>query len=108
MKAAMTSLALRSRSSRRVAALLCLGLFLLVQVFAASNALHNSLHADAASPGHHCVITLVSQGQLSPTNAFAGCLVIVLAFLFSSLLIHSAPVATFEHRLAPTRGPPRS
>ena len=104
---AMTWLALRSRNSRRVVALLCLALFLVLEVFAASSGLHHSLHADSAAPGHTCVLTLLAQGQLDVPAVGAASLVVVLGFLFSLPVFHAAAVSSFDYRLTPTRGPPR-
>jgi hypothetical protein len=107
MKAARTWFVSRSRNFRPLAALLCLGLFLLVEVFAASGSLHEKLHTDASAPGHHCVVTLLSQGQLDVSSGAIGCILVVLGFAFSLPWFYEAAVSSFDYQLAPSRGPPR-
>ena len=48
------------RASAAVATLLFLSLLAL----ASSSALHRALHADAQDAHHHCVITMLAQGQM--------------------------------------------
>jgi hypothetical protein len=108
MKAAATGFALPSRNSRRWWAAVCLALFLTLQLFAASSSLHRALHPDAAAPSHHCVITLLSQGQLNAPEVFTGCLVFVAALLFSRPSLHAIPASSFDYRLSPSRAPPVS
>jgi hypothetical protein len=107
MKATVTTLALRSRNIRRPAALLCLGLFFVLQIFSASGTLHQSLHNDAAAPGHHCVLTLFAQGHFSAPNVGSGLVAVFAAFLFSLPLLRAAVVASSDYKLSPSRAPPR-
>lgn len=107
VKAVGTWLTLRSRNSRRLAALLCLTLFLVLEIFAASSGLHHSLHADSTAPGHTCVLTLLAQGQFDVPAVGLTSFVVMLGFLFSLPAFHAATVSPFDYRLAPTRGPPR-
>lgn len=46
-----------------------LGLWLGLQVIGLASSLHTWLHPDQASPGHHCVVTLVSHGQVHQGTA---------------------------------------
>ncbi|MBC8094877.1 MAG: hypothetical protein H7Y43_03595 [Akkermansiaceae bacterium] len=108
MKEATIGLALRDGDSRRVAALLCLALFLVLQVFSASDLLHQCLHTDSATPGHSCVITLLGQGQVEVPPAAVACVVVMLGFLFLLPWLSSAHFHSFQFRLAPSRGPPRA
>ena len=107
MNETKTSLPSSLRNFRSLAALLCLGLFLLVEVFAASGSLHEKLHTDSSAPGHHCVVTLLSQGQLDVSSAAIGCVLVVLGFAFSLRWFYEAAVSAFDYRLTPGRGPPR-
>jgi hypothetical protein len=108
MKATATGFALPSRTSRRLWAAICLALFLTLQVFAASSSLHQAIHADAAAPSHHCVITLLSHGQLNAPEVFTGCLVFVAALLFLLPSRVATLSASFDYRLSPSRAPPVS
>jgi hypothetical protein len=96
----------RRRESRQLAALICLALFLVLKLFVVSEALHHSLHADAAAPDHHCAITLISQGQVAPPAVFPV-FVAVCGGMLLWLASHSTFVRTSrDFALAPTRGPP--
>jgi hypothetical protein len=107
MKAAMTWLALQNRGSRRVWALVCLVLFVTLQVFAASDILHKSVHADCATAGHHCVITLLADGQVNWVGSSAGLIALVALLLFSLPLLNAQAVSSADFLLAPSRAPPR-
>jgi len=107
MKAAAQWLALRNRGSPRWGALLCLALFLTLQCFATSGALHRVLHSDSAAPSHHCVITLLSQGQV--TADFVPVLILFAgALIFCLPRLHAIPLCASDCRLSPSRAPPRS
>ena len=106
MQAALSWLA-AVRRSRRMMAVLCLALFLPLQLVAASTLLHEMLHADAAAPGHHCVVTLIAQGQVD--SPVAGPLVVAAITALCLLLapLAAAPFVSTDLRLAPGRAPPR-
>jgi hypothetical protein len=108
MKAAATGFALPKRNSRRFGAVICLALFLTLQLFAASSSLHQAIHSDAAAPSHHCVITLVSQGQLNTPEVFTGSLLFVAALLFCLPSVHATLSSSIDYRLSPSRAPPVS
>jgi hypothetical protein len=108
MKAAATGFALPGRNPRRLGAAICLALFLTLQLFAASSSLHQAIHSDASAPSHHCVITLLSQGQLITPEVFTGGLVFVAALLFILPSLHATLSSSFDYRLSPSRGPPVS
>ena len=92
---------------RRLLAASAAGLVLLLAVLAASPALHEVLHADAAQPDHACAVTLFLQGVEAATAA----LVLLAAPLRRVLgaVREPAPVraAVPAYRLPPGRGPPR-
>ncbi|HUJ11854.1 MAG TPA: hypothetical protein VL171_17730 [Verrucomicrobiae bacterium] len=44
---------------------LIVGTILLVDLMAASPALHEVIHRDAGEPDHHCVVTLFAHGQVN-------------------------------------------
>jgi hypothetical protein len=91
---------------RPVAALLCLVLFLGLQVFAASSVLHKAIHHEAGTPDHHCVVTLLTQGHLG-TTAVSLALAALFAALLYCLPSFEAAFARFSfHRLPPGRAPP--
>ena len=108
MKEVLTCFALRNANIRRFGAGLCLALFLLLQLFAVSSSLHERIHADSSLPGHHCVITLVAQGDLSGPAALTGLGIIITAGFCLPLLHRVATLSSFDYRLSPSRAPPRS
>jgi len=96
-----------SLRARRIWALIGIALFLALQVFASSGALHKSLHAEADAPGHHCVITLLSQGQVSAPVVIGIWVAFAFASIFLLPLLQSAVTSSSDLRLAPGRAPPR-
>jgi hypothetical protein len=98
----------KGRGGRRCAAAVCLFLFLLLQVFGASRTLHDSIHPDAASPGHQCAITLLAKGQVSVASGGLTVVLAAVALLFCPLLFDPLFIASFPRRLPPGRGPPRA
>ena len=56
---------LRRRPFRAIGVVLLL-LFLVLVVFAASPELHQTIHSDANTAGHHCAISALSQGHFEP------------------------------------------
>ena len=107
MKTAATQIALHHRSSRPLWALLCLALFLSLQLFAGSGSFHRVLHSDASSPDHHCVITLITQGQVNVPVVLGIWLAFATTLIFSLPLLQATVRASFDLRLAPSRAPPR-
>lgn len=107
MKATMKALVLRNPAFRRHCAIVCLALFLFLQLFAASGPLHQAIHSDAGTPGHQCVITLLAHGQINSPN-FSQALVTFVAVLFALLpTLHSVFISSFAYRLSHSRAPPR-
>jgi hypothetical protein len=107
MKLAETRAGLPSRETLRMLAALSLALFVGLQIIAASTALHRSLHRDAGTSGHRCVITLLTQGQMTaPALAVGWALVTAVILRLTALPV--APVYSSDRRLSPPgRAPPR-
>jgi len=103
----MTLLAFCGRNSRRAWAVVCLALFLTVQIFAASGPLHQVIHPDAHSPQHQCVFTLFAHGQLDAAGAFPPLMAFVAVLCFLLPTLPSAVRSSFDYRLSPSRAPPR-
>ena len=80
--------------------------FLFLTTLAASPSLHHSIHPDASSPTHSCVIGLLAKGHLHSAPAvltaphgqslFGGVL----------LLQESAAVPSADYRFSSSRAPP--
>jgi hypothetical protein len=100
-------LALRNRVDRRILALFCLALFLTLQLFAASGTLHEAIHADANTPGHHCVVTLFAQGHVDSPAASAGSIALIATLLFCLRPAAPALFSSFDYRFSSSRAPPR-
>ena len=107
MNPANPQLALLNQPPRRLWAVICLALFLALQLFASSGALHQSLHADAGSPGHHCAVTLLTGGQLSAPMLPVLWIAFAAALLFSLPPRSSAARFPFDYRFSASRAPPR-
>ena len=90
-----------------MAALAGLVLFVALQVFAASGNLHKAIHSDATAPGHHCVITLLTHGQVNAPVVSGIWVAFVAALIFILPLVQSAVLSSFDYRLSPSRAPPR-
>ena len=108
MKTAAAKIALPNRSSRSLWALLFLALFLSLQLFASSGTMHRTIHSDANSPNHHCVLTLLTQGQVNGPVVLGLWLTFAAALIFSLPLLQAAVQSSLDLRLAPGRAPPRS
>ena len=107
MKTAANQIALPNRPSRPFWSLLFLALFLSLQLFAGSSSLHQAIHSDANSPNHHCVITLLTQGQVNVPVVTNLWLAFATALIFSLPLLQAAVESSLDLRLAPGRAPPR-
>ena len=93
--------------SRRRAASLMLGLFLLLQIFAVSDTLHRALHADACSPAHQCAITVLTQGHVASPGFILLLAVAVLGIQLFRASGREIALPSFDYSLAAVRGPPR-
>ena len=90
---------------RRFIALVCLVLFLALELFASAPALHKLIHSDAASADHSCAITLFSHGNVNAADTSVVVVVVVAAALFSLSILPSADIFTFR---LPSFSQPRS
>ncbi len=85
-----------------------IGMILLIDLMAASPALHELIHYDAGKPDHHCTVTLFAHGQVDS----AVCELVVPTV--SIRWIDTCPPATFAVvdpvvvLLPPGRAPPAS
>lgn len=107
MNQATHQITLHNRPARRLAALVCLVLFLSLQFFASSGALHQSLHADSNSPDHHCAITLLTGGQAAAPVLPTLWILFAATIYFSLPPLPTAVPASLDLRLSPGRAPPR-
>jgi len=101
------TMVLKNRAFRQTSALICLALFLALQVFSASSALHQAIHVDAGSAGHHCALTVLAQGHLDAPAVLAGSVAFVAALFFLLPPFRAAFLSSTDHRLSPSRAPPR-
>ena len=81
-------------------------LFVGLQIFAASATLHRAIHSEAGTPGHHCVITVLTQGQMSPMTVALALATLVAAVLLCLPPPPAPAPAFFLYRLSPSRAPP--
>ena len=97
----------RTATAKAAGSLLCLGLFIFLELLAVSPELHQYFHPDANQPDHQCGVTLMAHGQV---DAAPGALTVVLSPLFA-FEIPSLPLAapvTVDHHFSPGRAPPAS
>src|SRR3954470_337919 len=95
-----------NRPSRSLWSLLFLALFLSLQIVASSGALHQAVHSDASSPSHHCIITLLTQGQLNEPFVMGVWLAFAATLIFFLPSLQAAVQSSLDLRLAPGRAPP--
>jgi hypothetical protein len=90
---------------RPVIAGLLLGMFLIVLVMAHSWALHHSVCAEAASPGHKCAVTLLTGGQV---HISSGTVTVTTTPVLTLACVQPEPpfVTVAHYSLLPSRGPP--
>ncbi len=80
-------------------------LFLLLVTLASSPALHHAIHSDANSPGHHCVITALSHGQIDTPICATPLSPVSFHWDYAVPFLVSLPGTAVE-LLPPGRGPP--
>ena len=102
----MNTLPFRNQASRRVWAVICLALFLTLQLFASSEALHKLIHPDADSADHNCAITLLAQGQVNAPEIGLPLVAFVAALFFVVPPLQSAVFSSFDYRFSSSRAPP--
>ncbi|MFO1478413.1 MAG: hypothetical protein U1F98_17410 [Verrucomicrobiota bacterium] len=93
---------------RAFKAFVCLVLFLGLQPFVASPALHQAVHPDAGSANHHCAFTLIATGQVLLAAA-AGLSLVCLGICLALPAVPALEFpASFDYRLSPSRASPVS
>ena len=106
MKALRKPFALGDTRLRRFIALVCLALFLALELLGAAPALHKLIHSDADSTHHHGAVTLFNHGNFNTAETSAAIVVFVAAFVFSLPILQSAMFSLFDYRLSSSRAPP--
>ncbi len=102
----MDRLSLSNQASRRVPAIICLALFLVLQVFTSSETLHKLIHPDADSADHQCAITMFAHGQVNSVETVVTVSVLVAAIFFFLPALQSAVFSSFDYCLSSSRAPP--
>jgi hypothetical protein len=106
MKVLKKRLTLGDTSLRRFIALICLGLFLSLELLSSVPALHKLLHSDADSAAHHCAITLFNHGNVQSADTSAPIVIFLGALLFSLPILRSAVFSPFDYCPSSSRAPP--
>jgi hypothetical protein len=96
---------LNKRRGKGLFSLLALGLYLFVSALASSSELHRFVHHDADSPQHHCIATVLANGQVDtlPTVVLVPVPVVALA---EPPLVEFLPSTSVRSWLPPGRAPP--
>ena len=106
MKALKKRLTLGDTRLRRFIALICLGLFLSLELLGSAPALHKLLHSDAGSANHHCAITLFNHGNVQTADTASPIVIFFGALLFSLPSLRSAVFSPFDYCPSSSRAPP--
>jgi len=85
--------------------LLLLGLFLSVLGLASSPTLHGTFHPTASNPDHHCVVTLLTSGQVE-VSAGVAAVIAPAVFLISGVFRDPSFQTEVSFNLPLSRGPP--
>lgn len=80
-------------------------LFLLLGTLAASPVLHETFHADAKHPGHHCAITALMQGHVDVPICDVSLSLVPFLSGYASPFLLSVP-GEAANLFPPGRGPP--
>ena len=83
-------------------------LLLVSGTFAASHALHESLHNDSSGSHHLCLVCLFAKGQADAADVTLVAALLVLCPLFSLRPANLSPLPACDYRLSPSRAPPAS
>jgi hypothetical protein len=106
MSAAIRPLNLQNRATRRFCAVICLALFMVVELLALSPALHKDLHPNADSPSHHCAVTLFTHSQVTSAAVVCELPALVAILLFCLPPPKAVALPSVDYRLSPSRAPP--
>ena len=84
------------------------GTILLIDLMAASPALHELIHVDAGQPDHHCTVTLFAHGQVDSAVCEIAAPTISIRWIHASPPVTLSFVAPLVDLLPPGRAPPVS
>lgn len=85
--------------------LLCLALFLFLQLLATVPELHRLVHHDADKEDHHCAVTLLAQGNVDLADTGIPPLVPSVS-VFKNPPVPVSILIVVDYQLLPGRGPP--
>jgi hypothetical protein len=91
---------------KSAAAILLIGLVLLLSFAGASAALHKSIHPDAGAADHQCAITLFTKGQVDAANVAPVLALAVALFTVAVLLAETLFLPSADYRFSASRAPP--
>lgn len=95
----------RASAVKGAFSLLCLGLFLFLQLLATAPELHRLVHHDADKDDHHCAVTLLVQGKIDLADTGIPP-VVPPVFVFTNPLMPVSILIVVDYQLLPGRGPP--
>jgi len=81
-------------------------LLLFVSALSVCPSLHHLLHHDSNDSDHCCLVTAFAKGQVGTADVVPVVAFISLVFLCGTSLVKTAPPASFDYRLSPSRAPP--
>jgi hypothetical protein len=103
------SLSLRfGPTAKAVVAAFALALILLLELCAASPALHSRLHADSTHASGFCVVCALASGQLGWTGTIPVTAVACITILYFTSLKEIPLISALDLFSFPTRGPPQA
>ena len=83
-----------------------IGVILLINLMAASPALHELIHVDAGQPDHHCTVTLFAHGQVDSAVGETVTPTILTRWIDVCPSVTLSVVDPFVILLPPSRAPP--
>jgi hypothetical protein len=85
-----------------------IGMILLIDLMAASPALHELIHVDAGQPDHHCTVTLFAHGQVDSAVCEIAAPTISIRWISARPPVTLPAVDPLVVLLPPSRAPPAS
>ena len=98
----------RARVAKSALAVVLAALVIVLGVFSANQALHQTLHSDGAGTNHLCLICSFAKGELSGTDAGPAWAGVVFCCLWGVCRTGTPVPTSFDHSQPSSRAPPRA
>ena len=95
------------KNAKKGVSVVLLAVLMLLQSMVAAPGLHQLFHVDAASPSHHCAVTMLASGHVACADPVVAVAPPAFVFIQADVPSVSDFVST-DVLLHPSRGPPQS